>query len=168
MKKDLERTRKFHAIKDSVPNIVKSLLRKDQIVYGGRAINRQVLPGLKTMSKDFDIFSKTPKEDALALERELDRRAGADVFSVEKAKFPRTTKVKDLRGETVADFTQMPSRIKSKNLMGINFETIGSMTPKIRKTLRSPKNAYRKDKDRDNLNRIIFMKEMGKKVKLGR
>ncbi len=165
---DLERTRKFHQIKNRVPGIVKKFLREDHITYGGRAINKQVMPGLKTASKDFDVFSKTPKEDAKALERELDRQAGADIFKVEKAKFPRTTKVKDLRGETVADFTQMPPRIKSKNILGRNVETIDSMIPKIRKTLRSPSNAYRKEKDLDNLNRILLMKKLGRGLnKLG-
>lgn len=161
-KSDLEKTKKFHQMKSKIPGIVRNFLREDHILYGGKAINRQVMPGLKTVSKDFDVFSNTPKEDAKALEKELDRQAGADVFSSEKAKFPRTMKVKDLRGETVADFTQMPSRIKSKNLLGMNFETIDSMAPKINKTLRSPRNAYRRAKDRDNLNRIKLMKELNK------
>lgn len=165
MKNALERTKRFHLIKSRVPDIVKNFIRKDHIIYGGKAINKQVLPSLRTDSKDFDIFSNTPKEDALALEKVLDKKAGADVFSTEKAKFPKTTKVKDLRGETVADFTQMPPKIKSKNLLGRNFETIESMQPKIKKSLRTPKNAYRRAKDKDNLNRIKFMKEIEKKLK---
>lgn len=162
---DLERTKKFHQIKDRVPGIVKKFLREDHILYGGKAINNQVLPSLRTVSKDFDVFSKNPKEDAKALERELDKQAGADVFSVEKAKFPRTTKVKDLRGETVADFTEMPPKIKTKNILGRNMESIDSMLPKIRKTLRSPKNAYRKEKDSDNLNRILLMRKFRKELR---
>lgn len=163
MKKiDLERTKKFHQMKSRVPGIVKKFIRKDHVLYGGKAINNQVMPGLRTVSKDFDIFSKTPKEDAKALEKELDKQAGADVFSVEKAKFPKTTKVKDLRGETVADFTQMPPKIKTKNLLGRNIETIDSMLPKIKKTIKSSKNAYRREKDLDNLNRIKLMRDIGK------
>ena len=95
-------------------------------------------------------------------ERELDRQAGADVFKTEKAKFPRTTKVKDLRGETVADFTQMPPKIKTKNILGRNMESIDSMVPNIKKTLRNSANAYRKEKDSDNLNRIMLMREIKK------
>lgn len=165
MIKELERTKKFHQIKSRVPGIVKKFIRKDHILYGGKAINNQVMPGLRTVSKDYDIFSKTPKEDAKALERELDKQAGADVFSVEKAKFPKTTKVKDLRGETVADFTEMPSRIKTKNILGRNMQTIDSMMPQIRKTLRSPANAYRKLKDSDNLNRIKLMRAIRKGIR---
>lgn len=161
-KADLERTKKFHQIKSRVPGIVKKFIRKDHILYGGKAINQQVMPGLRTVSKDFDIFSNTPKEDAKALERELDRQAGADVFSVEKAKFPRTTKVKDLRGETVADFTEMPSKIKIKNILGNNMQTIDSMMPQIRTTIRNPKNAHRRAKDSDNLNRIKLMRDIRK------
>ncbi len=162
MSKDLERTKKFHQIKSRVPGIVKSFIKKDHVLYGGKAINNQVLPNLRTVSKDYDIFSKTPKEDAKALERELDKQAGADVFSVEKAKFPKTTKVKDLRGETVADFTEMPSRIKTKNIMGRNMQTIDSMIPQIKATIRNPKNAHRKAKDSDNLNRIKLMRAIRK------
>lgn len=161
-KADVERTKKFHQIKSRVPGIVKSFIRKDHILYGGKAINEQVMPGLRTASKDFDIFSKTPKQDAKALERELDRQAGADIFKVEKAKFPRTTKVKDLRGETVADFTEMPDKIKTKNILGRNVETIDSMVPKIKKTIRNPRNAHRRPKDSDNLNRIIIMRNIRK------
>jgi len=161
-KADLEKTKKFHQIKSRVPGIVKKFIRRDHVVYGGKAINQQVMPGLRTVSKDFDIFSKTPKEDAKALERELDKQAGADVFSVEKAKFPKTTKVKDLRGETVADFTEMPSKIKTKNILGRNIETIDSMVQKIKKTISSPANAYRRGKDSDNLNRIIIMRNIRK------
>ena len=165
MKADLEKTKKFHQIKSRVPGIVKNFIRKDHVLYGGKAINNQVMPGLRTQSKDFDIFSKTPKEDAKALERELDRQAGADVFSVEKAKFPRTTKVKDLRGETVADFTEMPPKIKTKNILGRNMQTIDSMMPQIKSTLRNPANAYRKPKDSDNLNRIKLMRDIRKGMK---
>lgn len=159
-KSDLERTKKFHNVKDRVPGIVRKFLRQDHVLYGGKAINRQVMPGLKTVSKDFDIFSKTPKEDAIALEKELDKQAGADVFSVEKANFPKTTKVKNFRGETVADFTQMPPKIKSKLLSGLKVETIDSMIPKIRKTIRNPANAHRRLKDSDNLNRILIMRDI--------
>lgn len=160
--KELEKTRKFHLIKDRVPGIVRKFIKKEHILYGGKAINAQVLPHLKTKSKDFDIYSKTPKEDAIKLEKHLDKTAGADIFSTKKAKHPNTTKVKDFRGETVADFTKMPPRIKTKNLLGTNIETLDSMSPKIKKTLRNPANAYRKLKDQDNLNRIRLMKKIGK------
>ena len=164
MKDELAKTQKFHQIKDKVPSIVKKFIKKDHIMYGGRAIDSQVLPGFRTQSKDFDIYSKTPKEDALKLEKELDRIAGADIFTTEKAKFPKTTKVKDFRGETVADFTEIPKKIKTKILVGTNVETLTSMKPTIQKSIRMPKNAYRREKDRDNLNRIKLMEKLKKSI----
>lgn len=161
MKKvSVDRTRKFHNIKERVPSIVKRFIRNEHVLYGGKAINQQVIPSLVTESKDFDIFTKNPKRDARALEKELDKQAGGDVFSVAKAKFPRTMKVKNLRGETVADFTQMPSGIKCRRIGGLNVQSIESMEAGIRRTLRNPANAYRKGKDSDNLNRIILTRKL--------
>jgi len=159
MKVSLEKTRRFHRIKEQIPAIVRGFIKKEHIVYGGRAINNQVLAHLRTPSKDFDIFSKTPKQDAKELEAYLDKKAGADIFTSEPAKHKGTFKVKDLRGETIADFTKMPNKIKFKQLAGIKVETIGSMTPKIKKTIRNPTNAHRKLKDIDNLNRIKLMRK---------
>ena len=94
MKPTPKHTDKFYRKRKRIDKIVKSKIDKHEVIYGARAINKQVPPHLRRPTTDFDIFSKTPKKDAREVERALDRRFGGDFFFVEPAKHRGTWKVK--------------------------------------------------------------------------
>jgi len=151
-------------------NADKDILIKDQIrrngsiVYGARAMNKQMGMGiLRRPTSDWDVYSKNPKRSARELERTLDKRSGGDNFYTTKADYAHTTKVR-CRGHnktdpsddyTVADFTNMKQlSTKPRSIGGVQYVPHSSRENDIKKTLRDPQYNYRHEKDSIDLNRI--------------
>ena len=122
--------------------------KKGHIIYGQRAINKQLPSHLKRTTKDFDIYSSKPENAA----RELVKKLGKE-FEVKKAKFGRTWRVKK-DGETIVDYTQPGRKPKTKNILGVKYIDLSAVRRKIGKTLRDESASFRHDKDREMLNRI--------------
>lgn len=141
-------------IKQPVENIILDIAsRKNQIVYGQQAVNRQIPTYLKKKTKDYDILTKNPKAAAEELVRRLKQQNGD--YEIKKAIYKRTWKVKDKKtGETIADYTQ-PSRYpKTKTILGVKYADTEYSKRKILKTLRNEFAKYRWEKDKDVLQRI--------------
>jgi hypothetical protein len=140
-------------INQPVRNIILELAsKKRQIVYGQQAINEQLPTHLKRKTKDYDILTKKPELAAKELADKLNKQNGN--YKVVKAIYSRTWKVKDDKGETVADYTR-PSRYpKTKTILGVKYADTSYAKRKIDKILKDEKAKYRWDKDKDILERI--------------
>ena len=131
----------------------------NQIVYGARAINRQLPTYLNKDTSDYDILTKNPKKSAQEIALELNRRLGREEFSVSKAKHLGTYKVKDSKGETIVDYTQLKRMPKVKESWGNKFYDIKSIKHNINKRLRDKSKEFRWEKDKEALNRIKLSEE---------
>lgn len=138
--------------------------RNDSVVYGARAMNRQMEVGiLRRPTSDWDVYSKNPKRSARELERTLDKRSGGDNFYTAKAEYKHTTKVR-CRGHnktdpsddyTVADFTSMKQlSTKPRSIGGVKYVPHSARENDINRTLKDPKYSYRHEKDMIDRKRI--------------
>ncbi len=137
-------------ISQKIKNMILNLAsKKGHIIYGQRAINKQLPMHLKRTTHDFDIYSSKPESAA----KELVKRLGKE-FEVKKAKFGRTWKVKEVNGKTIVDYTQPGRKPKTKNILGVKYAELSAAKRKIGKTLRDESASFRHDKDREMLKRI--------------
>ena len=128
--------------------------KDNQIIYGARAINKQLPTYLEKQTKDYDILTNKPSRSARELVIELNRRVGREEFKSEKAIHKGTFKVKDSKGETIVDYTQLKGTPKTKKSWGNRFEDIKSIKKNIVKRINDPDKLFRKEKDEDSLSRI--------------
>jgi len=133
--------------------ILEMAQKKGQVIYGARAVNKQLPINLRKKTKDYDIYTKQPKKAAEELARELNKEFDSDEFKVEPARYPKTFKVKR-KGEPIADYTLTTKKPKSKNEFGVRYANLDYQKKKIKRILKDEKNSYRFDKDLDTLNRI--------------
>jgi hypothetical protein len=133
--------------------------KEKQIIYGARAINRQVSVPQRSKTKDYDILTKRPSKSAKELVSELNRKLGREEFKVEPALHKGTFKVKDSKGETIVDYTQLDKMPKTKKSWGNSYYDIDSIKQNIKKRLKGNKAEFRKEKDTDALNRINISQE---------
>lgn len=140
-------------MKQSAKNIILNLAsKKGQVVYGQRAINQQLPTNLKRKTKDYDIYTSKPERAAKELAMKLNKKNGN--YKVVKAKYGRTWKVKDEKGETIADYTQPGRYPKTKNILGVKYAHTDSAKRKIKKILKNEGSKYRHEKDKEMLERI--------------
>lgn len=152
---------KYYKNKELVDQVVLKDAKEDKhIIYGARAINKQLPPYLNRHTEDWDIFSKTPKKDAQEIEKKLDKEYGGDYFQVAKAKYKNTWKVKNkVTGKTAVDYTYPQSKVPSVNIYSNRYAKIGWIKKKINSSLKSSK-SFRFDKDKEALQRIkLYEKE---------
>ena len=133
--------------------------KEKQIIHGARAINRQVPTYLTKTTEDYDILSKKPSKAAKEIALELNRKVGRQEFSVSKGKHKGTFKVKDSKGNTIADYTQLKRNPKVKDSWGNKYYNVQSIKKNIYKRLKDPKKEFRRQKDMDALNRIKMSEE---------
>jgi hypothetical protein len=133
--------------------------KEQQIIYGARAINRQLPIYLKKKTEDYDILTKKPKSSAEELVNELNRRLGKKEYVVVKAKHKGTYKIKDISGRTIVDYTQLKRIPKNIASWGNRYYDIKSIKKNIQKRLKDPTKEFRKQKDLDALNRIRISEE---------
>lgn len=127
--------------------------KKGQVIYGARAVNKQLPVNLRRKTKDYDIYTKKPKMAAEELASELNKEFDTDEFKVEPARYSKTFKVKR-NNEAIADYTLTTKKPKTKNDFGVKYADIEYQKKKIKKILKDEKNSYRFDKDLDTLQRI--------------
>jgi hypothetical protein len=144
--------------------IVKNLVlnkasQEGQIIYGARAINRQVSTPYQKETSDYDVLTKKPKKSAKELVNELNKRYEGK-YKLEKAVHKGTYKVKQIdTHETVVDYTQLKKTPKTKNSWGNKFKEINSIKQSIKKSINKKGNEFRKEKDEDSLRRIKLNEE---------
>lgn len=158
----IKKVNRFYRNKESIPKIILSKTDKHEIIYGARAINKQVPKHLRKHTEDYDIYSKTPRRDARQTERALDKKFGGDFFSVKPAVHPGTYRVNsNINKVTYADYTDYKDKIPFKTIQGKKYVDLEYIKKGIRKTLKDDTAKFRHEKDRDALRRI----QAGEKAK---
>jgi hypothetical protein len=158
----LKQTETYYRKKRIIPSVVMANIQQREIIYGARAINKQLPNFLRRNTEDWDIFAQNPKKEAKEIEKALDKSFGGDYFIIEPAKHKGTWKVKDkIRKETIVDYTK-PNRKKIPNRLigGKRYVTLDYVKKHINKTLKDESAKYRWDKDKDVLNRILVFEKL--------
>ncbi len=145
--------------------ILKNAKKKGHIVFGAKAVNKQLPPHLRKRTVDFDVFSAHPKKTANRVEKILDKKFGANTFKVEPAKHPGTFKIKsNVSGVNYADYSKTPipppRTVKRK---GVRFAHTSHQLAQIKKSLADPESKFRHDKDRETQQRIKLAEVIKKK-----
>ncbi len=146
------------------PVILSTAKKRKQIIYGSRAMNKQ-LPGiLQRGTIDWDVLARKPKASARLVERQLDKKVagGRDDFFMRPARHPGTYKVMhegyDQKHNTrddieVADYSKM-QKVPTVRIKGIRYQSLSSIRKGKKKTLKDPESKYRHRKDRQDLHAI--------------
>ena len=140
--------------------VLDTATKKGQILYGSRAYNIQSPSYLKKKTTDYDILTKRPKKSAQEVAEALRRRLGKDV-QVVKGTHKGTYKIK-VNGETVADYTQLKGKYKTKKVWGIEARDIKSIKRNALRLSRKKGLEYRKEKDLDTLQKIQEIERLDK------
>lgn len=163
MTKDLKKVEVFHKKKKHIPKTVLLTIGRNEVIYGARALNKRFPPYLDRPTQDYDVYSNTPKKDAVQAEKALDKRFGGDYFYVKQAQHKSTYKVMShVNQEGYADFTKPEQKIPYDRIGGKKYVKLNYVKQKIKKTLKDPESKYRHAKDRDAYNRILIYEKVKK------
>lgn len=156
-------------------SIVRNRLRTTKnIMYGARAMNRQLPMMYHRHTEDFDIYSKRPRKDAMHLERLLDKDSRGDNYYVKPALHPGTWKVMDegydkIKGTKddigIADYSRPNRRIRTVTIDGISYAHLSERVKDAKRSLKEPIFAFRHEKDRRDLWRIKQGRKLGRLFK---
>jgi len=127
--------------------------KKGQVIYGARAINKQLPSHLRRKTKDYDVLTKQPKKAAEELAKRLNKEFNSDEFKVTRAAYEKTYKVKR-NGESIADYTRTTKKPGVKKILGVKYAKSDYIKRKIKKTLKDESSSFRFDKDLDTLRRL--------------
>ncbi len=164
----LEKTERFHRLKERIKNILLRTIKEKEIIHGEQAVAIRLPQHLQRQTRDIDVFSETPKQDAEEAEDELDESFGGDFFEVTPAEHKGTFKVRSkIDGRTYADFSKPEEKIPSEKIQGKNYVTIQFIKKRLRAILRDKEKAFRHTKDRDTLNRIAVHEKRMAQQSLG-
>ncbi|KKN07816.1 hypothetical protein LCGC14_1063090 [marine sediment metagenome] len=148
--------------------VISSIGRKGGILHGARAQNAQLPRFLERKTKDYDIFVRRPQIRAKALEMKLDKLFRGDFFRVKKGKSKviSVSKVVDnINNESIVDFARPSRKVTTKVISGIRVATLKDQKDRAIKNLTDPNARFRRDKDREFLERIReFEKLRGRKL----
>ena len=156
----------FMINRPKIPGMIKKeAKRTNSIIYGSRAMNRQMRYGfMERKANDFDVMTRHPKKTANIMQRKFDKEItnGVDDFYVKEAEHKGTFKVMydgfDGKRRTKDDFSIVDyssiRRVKTRKLSGNRYETMKSIEKGKRKTLKDPESKYRHKKDREDLKLI--------------
>ena len=147
--------------KKEISKIIEKQVKKgNKIIYGSKAMNAQIHPFTRRYSPDYDIYTNTPRKDAIELDKKLDKLLGGNYFYPKPAQHEGTWKVKHkgLDGVPsaddigIADFSKGTApNVKKK---GMRYEKLSNIIKSKKKILKDPESEYRHDKDRGDLRRI--------------
>jgi hypothetical protein len=161
MMDSLEKTRKYHELKNRIPGMVSRDIPPKDIIYGARALNRQVPPYLWVQTTDYDVYAGRPKALAQRIEKDLDKRMGFDAFGVYPAQHKGTWRVRSKQTGTVyADVTVPPKTQPPFRVLGRHrYVTL----PYIRKVAegitKDPEYEFRHPHEKDVINRIRLVEQ---------
>ena len=158
----------FRRVDKNAP--IKSHLRKTKnIVYGARAMNAQLPLHLRRNTDDYDVYAKKPRKAAKKMERHLDKHYGGDYYYVKPALHPGTFKVVDKGLDrkpnteddyAIVDYTKPNRKIKHMEKDKIRYARLSERRKDIRRSLEDKESAYRHQKDRADLERLRYKKQL--------
>lgn len=137
--------------------ILNQAQKKNQIIYGARATNRQLPTYLNKETKDYDILTKNPKKSANELAKEIEKYTSKKAV-VTKATHKGTYKVK-VDNEPIVDYTQLKRRYPTKLVLANKYKSLSSIKKSLQKSVKKKSNEFRREKDLDTLNRIKINEE---------
>jgi len=126
--------------------------KKEQIIYGARALNTQLPVYLQKETEDYDILTKKPKKSATELVNALKQHSNGEI-EVVKAKHPGTYKVK-IKGKTVVDYTQLRKQPKTKNILANKYLDLKTIKRSTQKLAKKKEAEFRREKDISTLENI--------------
>ena len=157
-KLSLQETNIFHKKKHRIMPTIYSRLDDDETLYGARGLNAHLPSYLDRHTKDADVYTPTPRKEAMEAEQALDTMMGFDAFYHTPAEHKETWKVKaHATGETYADYTLAPKGLRKEKVGKYYYPTIPTIKTSLKKTLKDPTASHRHPKDQDALNRINIM-----------
>jgi len=110
---------------------------------------------LKTQTRDFDVYSKNPRQSAIQTEQYLDKQFGHDAFVTKKGVSPNTYRVSSkATGKVYADYTKPNESTPNKKIGETRYTTLRFELKKAIRTLKQKKYAYRHQKERNKIKRI--------------
>ncbi len=149
-------------------SVLSSIQRKGGILHGGKAQNAQLPRNLERKTKDYDIFVRNPNIRAKALERKLDSLFRGDFFHVKKGiskVLPVSKVISNITGKGIVDFARPNRKIQTKVVSGIRVATLKDQRDKAIRNLTDPNARFRRDKDREFLQRVReFESRRGRKL----
>jgi len=162
-----------------IPDIVLSSLRNhpEDVLHGSQSL-KLLLPQYSRNPQDWDILSPKEKERALALEAEIDRRAGCDIARTEYIPIPKVSAGPDdpttskhlyrivtpaVEGDADIDVMDKPKQLKTQRHKGITHESLEYQYEKAKtRVQRQPMKAHKASSDiRDIEN---YFQSKGKKI----
>jgi len=72
----LEETDNFYKKKALIQKIILQTIKNKEIIYGEQAVKVRVPKHLQRETTDYDVYSRTPKKDAIEAEKKLDKGFG--------------------------------------------------------------------------------------------
>ena len=128
--------------------VVKPILkqsRKDKtVLYGAFAVNKLLGQNYERGTYDLDVYSRTPKQHAIEIEKSIDQTVNADLAYVEQTEYPsggdwkKLYRVKLKNDVTEADFNSMPKDIKYTEKKGVRYESLERAEKKYKRMLKKP------------------------------
>jgi len=137
--------------------ILNKAQKENQIIYGARAVNRQVPINLKKETIDYDILTKKPKKSAKELAKDIKKFTNKDV-EVTKALHKGTYKVK-VNGKTIVDYTQLSRAYPTQRVLSNKYKTLASIKKSLQKAVKKKSNEFRREKDLETIGRIKMSEE---------
>jgi len=104
--------------------VILAQVRKEKgIVFGARAVNRQVPKHLRSQTQDYDVVVKgDPKKSAKRIERRLDKKFGGNFYKVKPAQHSGTFKiVSNVDKKGVVDVSQQKEKIGTVRTLSLVF-----------------------------------------------
>ncbi len=146
--------------------IISHVRKRGLILFGQKAVNRQLPKDLRKDTQDYDIFSNNPKKTANRIERKLDKKLKGNFFEVRPAIHGGTHKVISRIGDKgIVDVSKPERKIPVVKRKGIKLASLEFQKGQIRKSLKDPKSKFRHPKDREVRARIKIAEQRKKKPK---
>lgn len=133
--------------------ILEMAKNKNQVIYGQQSVNKQLPLNLQRTTKDYDIYTKNPKQSAEELVKKLSGIYKGKKFQVVKGVNPKTYKVK-MGKKTIADYTGTTNKPKAVKEFGVQYAKLGYQKKKLKKIIKNPEYEWRHKKDMDTLEKI--------------
>jgi hypothetical protein len=146
----------YYRDKNTIKNIILAQAsRRKEVIYGAQSVNIQLPKDLNKETKDYDVLDFDSEGAANELATSLNKEYGkSDKFEVSEALHKGTFKVKDSKGETIADYTKTTKKPKSVGNLGVRYAGLDYQKRNIKKSLKNPQAEFRREKDTDTLRRI--------------
>lgn len=137
-----------------VTNVILNIAQREgQIVHGARATNVQLPKHLRRQTEDYDIYTKNPEAAAKKLAEKLNKQS-KNGYKVVKGLHKGTFKVKDKKGKTIVDYTQVTKKPSTVNVLGVKYASREYAKRKIQKLLRDETKAFRREKDMETFEKL--------------